>query len=103
MAELGTICGKGIAALAGLAPLTRQSGDWTGRARVSGGRGEVRRALYMPALNAMRHNPDMSRLYDRLVAAGKPAKVAIVAVIRKLLVLANTLVAQDRPWEPRTD
>ena len=101
MTELGAAPGKAIAALAGLAPLTRQSGDWTGRARVSGGRGDVRRALYMPALNAIRHNPDMRRFYDRLGAAGKPAKVAIVAVMRKLLVLANALVAQDRLWEPR--
>ena len=55
----------------------------------------------MPALNAIRYNPDMRRLYERLTAAGKPAKVAIVAVMRKLLVLANALITQDRLWEPR--
>ena len=62
----------------------------------------MRRALYMPALNAIRHTPDMRRTYERLVAAGKPAKVAIVAVMRKLLILANTLLAEGRPWEPRS-
>ena len=101
MPELGTASAKEIAALAGVAPLTRQSGQWTGKARISGGRGDLRRALYMPALNAIRYHPDMRRLYERLTAAGKPAKVAIVAVMRKLLVLANALVAQDRLWEPR--
>ena len=102
MPELGTAPAKKITALAGLAPMTRQSGEWRGKARVSGGRGDVRRALYMPALNAIRHNPDMRRTYERLVAAGKPAKVAIVAVMRKLLILANTLLAEGRPWEPRS-
>lgn len=101
MPELGAASAKEIAALAGLAPATRQSGKWIGKARIAGGRGEVRRALYMPALNAARHNPDLSRVYDRLTAAGKEAKVAIVAVMRKLLVLANALIAQDRLWEPR--
>jgi len=101
MPELGAASAKEIAALAGVAPLTRQSGQWTGKARISGGRGDLRRALYMPALNAIRYHPDMRRLYERLTAAGKPAKVAIVAVMRKLLVLANALVAQDRLWEPR--
>ena len=55
----------------------------------------------MPTLNAVRHNPDVRRFYDRLVAAGKPKKLALVAAMRKLLVLANVLVTQDRPWEPR--
>lgn len=101
MPELGTAPGKRIASLGGVAPITRQSGTWKGRAWVGGGRRDVRRALYMPALNAARHNPDMRRLYERLVAAGKPAKVAIAAVMRKLLLLANALIAQDRIWEPR--
>ena len=64
-----------------------------------GGRAELRQALYMPALVAARFNPDMKRVYDRLATAGKPAKVAITAVMRKLIVLANTLVAQNRPWK----
>jgi transposase len=55
----------------------------------------------MPTLNAVRPNPDVRRFYDRLVAAGKPKKLALVAAMRKLLVLANVLVTQDRPWEPR--
>ena len=99
--ELGTASAKEIAALAGLAPMTRQSGQWQGKARVAGGRGDVRRALYMPALTAIRHHPDMRRFYQRLCAAGKPPKVAITAVMRKLVILANTLITQQRLWEPR--
>ena len=81
--------------------MTCQSGPWQGKARVAGGRGDVRRALYMPALTAIRHHPDTRRFYGRLCAAGKPPKVAITAVMRKLVILANTLVAQQRLWEPR--
>ena len=99
--ELGTASAKEIAALAGLAPMTRQSGQWQGKARVAGGRGDVRRALYMPALTAIRHHPDMRRFYQRLRAAGKPPKVAITAVMRKLVILANTLITQHRLWAPR--
>ena len=79
----------------------RASPGKDGSAWVSGGRGDVRRALYMPTLNAVRHNPDIRRFYQRLVAAGKPKKLAIVASMRKLLILANVLIAQDRLWEPR--
>ena len=61
----------------------------------------MRRALYMPTLNAVCHNPDIRRFYHRLVAAGKPKNLAIVAAMRKLLILANVLIAQDRLWEPR--
>ena len=102
MPELGTAPPKQIASLGGVVPITRQSGNWQGKAWVGGGRSDVRRALYMPALNAARHNPDMRRLYQRLVEAGKPAKVAIVAVMRKLRLLANALIEQNRLWEPRT-
>ena len=71
------------------------------KARISGGRHGLRQALYMPALSAIRYNPDMRRLYERLCAAGKPPKVAITAVMRKLVVLANTLIAERRDWQPR--
>jgi transposase len=101
MPELGAASAKEVAALAGLAPMTRQSGQWHGKARVAGGRGDPRRALYMPALTAIRHHPDIRRFYERLCAAGKPPKVAITAVMRKLVILANTLIAQQRLWEPR--
>jgi transposase len=100
MPELGRASAKQIAALAGVAPTTRQSGQWTGKAWISGGRADVRRGLYMPTLNAVRHNPDIRRFYDRLVVLGKPKKLALVAAMRKLLVLANVLITQDRPWEP---
>ena len=90
MPELGTLTGARAASLAGLAPITRESGHWKGRSFIQGGRHRVRRLLYMPALVAVQHNPDLKRKYEALVAKGKPLKVALTAVMRKLLVLANT-------------
>lgn len=101
MPELGTLDPGEAAALAGLAPQARDSGQMRGRRRIAGGRADVRRSLYMPALTAARYNPDMKRLYARMIAAGKPAKVALTAVMRKLVVLANALVKQDRLWRPK--
>lgn len=101
MPELGTLDGKQAASLAGLAPITRQSGRWNGRARIQGGRGSLRQALYMPALVAARFNPDLAKKYRQLVAASKPAKVAITAIMRKLIILANTLLRENRNWTPR--
>lgn len=98
MPELGDLDAKQAASLAGLAPITRQSGKWHGKARITGGRKHVRDALYMPALVACRHNPDMAAKYQNLIAAGKPAKVAMTAIMRKLIVLANTLVKANRKW-----
>ena len=98
MPELGTLTGARAASLAGLAPVTRESGSWKGRSFIQGGRHQVRRLLYMPAVVAIRYNPDLKRKYEALVANGKPRKVALTAVMRKLLVLANTLVQQDRIW-----
>ena len=100
--EIGTLERKQVASLAGLAPITRQSGQWQGRAFIGGGRKPLRDALYMPALVAMRFNPDLKAKYDALCAAGKPAKVAIVAVMRKLIEMANALVKADRKWTPKT-
>lgn len=100
MPELGTLEPGAAASLAGLAPVTRQSGRWQGQARIGGGRAELRRALYLPALTAARFNPDLRAVYDRLRAAGKPAKLALVAVMRKLLILANALLRDDREWTP---
>ena len=96
--ELGALTGARAASLAGLAPVTRESGYWKGRGFIQGGRHRVRRLLYMPAMVAVRHNPDLKRKYEALVARGKPPKVALTAVMRKLLILANTLVQQDRTW-----
>ena len=92
MPELGTLNRGQSAALAGLCPYNRESGQWAGKRCVSGGRGEVRRALYMAALSASRSNLILKAFYDRLIAAGKPAKVALTAVMRKLIVLMNHLL-----------
>ncbi len=100
--EIGTLERKQVASLAGLAPITRQSGQWQGKAFIGGGRKPLRDALYMPALVAMRFNPDLKAKYNALRDAGKPAKVAIVAVMRKLIEMANALVKADRNWTPKT-
>lgn len=96
--ELGTLDAKAIASLAGLAPMTRQSGRWNGRAIIRGGRANLRHALYMPALVAARYNPDLTAVYQRLISAGKPPKVALTALMRKLVILANALLRDDRTW-----
>ena len=83
MPEIGTMTRKPVASLAGLAPMTRQSGQWKGTAFIQGGRKHLRDALYMPALVAMRFNPDLRAIYDKLRGAGKPAKVALTACIGK--------------------
>ena len=101
MPELGAMEHGQAASLAGLAPIARQSGRWTGRAFIRGGRAGVRKALYMPALVAMRFNPDMKIKYRQLTEAGKPAKVAMTAVMRKLIVLANALLKAHRKWTPK--
>jgi transposase len=101
MPELGTLEAAAAASLAGLAPFTRESGKWKGQAKIGGGRGDLRRALYLPALSAARFNPDLKAVYDRLRAKGKPAKLALVALMRKLVILANVLVRDDRTWQSR--
>ena len=99
--ELGSLEAAAAASLTGLAPFTRESGRWKGQAKIGGGRGDLRRALYLPALSAARYNQDLKTVYDRLRARGKPAKLALVAVMRKLVILANVLVRDDRTWQPR--
>lgn len=101
MPEFGQLDAKEAGSLAGLAPMVRQSRGWTGRAFIRRGPASVRQALYMPALVAARFNPDLKAKYDQLVAAGKPAKVAITTAMRKLLVLANALLKADRKWTPK--
>jgi transposase len=97
--ELGTLDRKKIAALVGVAPLNRDSGTMRGRRSVWGGRASVRAALYMAALAASRFNPVIAAYYQRLRAAGKPAKVALVACMRKLLTILNAIVRDRRPWQ----
>lgn len=99
--EIGTMTRKQIASLAGLAPMTRQSGQWRGTAFIQGGRKFLRDALYMPALVAARYNPDLRQNYQAMISRGKPAKVALTALMRKLIELANALVQQDREWTPK--
>lgn len=101
MPELGELDEKAAAALSGLAPMSRQSGRWTGRAFIAGGRAIARQAPYMPALVASRFNPDLKAKYDQLKAAGKAPKVAITAMMRKLIVLANALLRNNRKWGPK--
>jgi len=101
LAELGTLGGKQIGALVGAAPLNRDSGVMRGKRRVWGGRAAVRQALYMAVLSAARFNPVIRAFYQRLRAAGKPHKVAAIACVRKLLVILNAMLRDQRAWSPR--
>jgi transposase len=96
--ELGRLDRKAIAALVGVAPLNRDSGLFRGKRMIHGGRAPVRTALYMGALVATRHNPVIRAFYQRLLAAGKPKKVALTACMRKLLIILNAMVRQQAPW-----
>jgi transposase len=98
--ELGKLDGKQIAALAGLAPMARDSGTLKGRRMICGGRADVRSALYMATLSAVRYNPTLKAFYDRLRGAGKPAKVALTAAARKLLTILNAMLKANRAWAP---
>lgn len=98
--ELGRLSRREIAALVGVAPLNRDSGAFRGQRPVWGGRSTVRAALYMSALAAIRSNPPVRALHGRLVAKGKPKKVAVVACMRKLLVTCNAVVRDGAAWEP---
>jgi transposase len=96
--ELGTLTHKQLAALVGVAPFNRDSGTMRGRRAVWGGRSGVRAALYMAALVATRHNPQLKEFYERLLAAGKAKKVALVACMRKLLIILNAVLKHRTPW-----
>jgi transposase len=99
--ELGTLDRRQAAALAGLAPWTRQSGQWKGKSFIGGGRPAVRAALFMGAMVAARHNPDLKAFRDRLVAAGKPKLVALIATARKLLTVLNAILRDQTPWRAK--
>jgi transposase len=100
LSELGSLTNKQIGALAGLAPVADDSGERQGARVIWGGRAAVRRMLYLAALTAAKRSSDMKAFYNRLMANGKAPKAALIAVARKLVLLANTLIAQDRPWQP---
>ena len=99
--ELGHLNNKEIAALVGVAPFNRDSGQLRGRRIVWGGRASVRRTLYMATLTATRYNPAIRTFYLRLRSRGKPAKVALTACMRKLLVILNAIVRSNQPWDPQ--
>ena len=98
--ELGRLRRQEVAALVGVAPLNRDSGQHRGRRGVWGGRGAVRAALYMAALVASKHNPVIREFFERLLKAGKPKKVALVACTRKLLVILNAMMKSGQQWNP---
>jgi len=98
MPELGHLSGKQVAKLAGLAPISRQSGKWQGKERIQGGRASLRRAIYLPAIVATRFNPEMKAKYEQLISTGKCKKLAITAIMRKLIVMANALIRDRRKW-----
>jgi transposase len=97
--ELGKLNRHEIAALAGLAPWTRQSGQWKGKSFIGGGRKSVRTALFIAAMVAARYNPTLKAFRDRLVAAGKSKLLALVAVARKLLTILNAILRDKKPWQ----
>jgi transposase len=98
--ELGTLPRRRLCALVGVAPFNRDSGAFRGKREVWGGRAPVRAALYMGALVATRYNPVIGEFYERLLAAGKPKKVALVACMRKLLSILNAMMRDRIPWHP---
>src|SRR5271166_2207288 len=98
MPELGSLDRRQIAALGGLAPWTRQSGRWKGKSFIGGGRADVRSALFMGALVAVKHNRALKAFYQRLLAAGKEKMVALIVVARKLLTILNAIVRDGEPW-----
>ena len=98
--ELGKASKKEIAALVGVAPIINESGKQRGRSMIRHGRYTVRKMLYMGALSAVRHDETMKEFYNRLLAKGKAKKVALVAVMRKMLVIMNVMVTKNEPYLP---
>ncbi len=101
LGELGYLNQREISALVGVAPLNRDSGKQRGRRMIWGGRANVRKALYMPALSAMRCNPVIRDLYTRLIAKGELKKVALVACMHKMLAILNSMVRNNTTWKDR--
>jgi transposase len=97
--ELGTLSSKAASSLIGLAPQARDSGTWHGKRTIWGGRATVRQGLYMATVAATRHNPIIQAFYQRLIAAGKPPKVALTACMHKLLIICNALLRTNTPWD----
>jgi transposase len=98
--ELGTLTRREVASLVGLAPWTRQSGKWRGKSFTGGGRAGPRTTLFMAAMVGSRCNPSLKAFHQRLIAAGKPKLVALIAVARKLLTILNAILRDRQPWQP---
>jgi transposase len=98
--ELGTVNRQEIAALAGLAPYNKDSGSRRGKRRIFGGRADIRQVIYMATLSAIQANPQIKAFYERLVAVGKPKKVAVIAAMRKLLTILNAILRSGQSWQP---
>ena len=101
--ELGALDRREVASLVGLAPHACDSGKFRGKRRIWGGRADLRAALYMAAISAKRFNPVIKKFAERLSVAGKPAKVVIVACMRKLLTIMNSMLKNNSPWQPNFD
>ncbi|MEI8621641.1 IS110 family transposase [Pseudoalteromonas sp. B129b] len=101
MPELGCVNNKEAASLVGVAPFNRESGAYQGKRMIRGGRPKIRTAMYMAMMSAIQCNPKFKAIYHRLVAAGKPKKVAIIACIRKLIVIINSMVRDGVMWDPK--
>ena len=97
--ELGSLRRREIASLVGVAPFTRQSGNWKGKSMIGGGRAAARSAAFMAALSAIRCNPVLRAFYQHLLAAGKPKMVALIAVARKILTILNAMLRDNKPWQ----
>ena len=100
MPELGTISNKKAAALIGVAPFNRESGSYQGQRKIKGGRYQIRTVMFMAMMSAIQCNPVFKATYQRLVASGKPKKVAIIACVRKMIVILNSMVRDGTMWDP---
>jgi len=101
--ELGQLTAKQISRLVGVAPINHDSGQHKGKRMINGGRAPVRASLYMGAVVAIRHNPIIKDFYERLLSRGKPKKLAITACVRKMLVILNAMVRDQKPWQVSED
>lgn len=99
LSELGQLSAKKMSKLVGVAPLNQDSGSMKGKRCIHGGRIQVRNGLYMAALSARKHNPQLKSFYDRLIAKGKKPKVALVACMRKIIIILNSMIKSDQPWK----
>lgn len=100
--ELGSLNRRQVAALIGVAPINRDSGQFRGKRMTGGGRKDVRARLYMPTLVAIQHNRVIRGFYQRLLGAGKSKMTAVIACMRKLIVILNTMIARKEHWNPKT-